>query len=74
MIVTGSAKIEMKGAGKGTVLGPGGFGMLPGKHVHQFTCSTACSAFVSSDGAFDIHYVDAKGAEISPEAALATKK
>jgi len=74
MIVTGSAKIEMKDGGKTAVLGPGGYGMMPSKHVHQFTCTSACSAFVSSDAAFDIHYVDASGAEISPDAALTKKK
>lgn len=74
MIVTGSAKIEMKDGGKTAILGPGGYGMMPSKHVHQFTCTSACSAFVSSDAAFDIHYVDASGAEISPDAALTKKK
>lgn len=48
--------------------------MMPGKHVHQFTCTSACSAFVNSGGAFDIQYVGAKGKEISPDAALAKKK
>lgn len=64
----------MKDGGKTAVLGPGGYGMMPSKHVHQFTCTSACSAFVSSDAAFDIHYVDASGAEISPDAALTKKK
>jgi quercetin dioxygenase-like cupin family protein len=74
MIVTGSAKIEMKDTGKSAVLGPGGFAMMPGKHVHQFTCASMCSAFVTSDAAFDIHYVDTSGAEISPDVALSNKK
>ncbi len=73
MIVSGSAKVEMKG-GASAILGPGGFAMMPGKHVHQFTCTTACSAFVHSDGAFDIQYVDANGKEIPPDVALAKKK
>ncbi len=73
MIVSGSAKVEMKG-GSSAILGPGGYAMMPGKHVHQFTCATACTAFVYSDGAFDIHYVDANGKEISPDVALAKKK
>lgn len=47
------------------------YAMMPSKHVHQFTCTSACSAFVSSDAAFDIHYVEASGAEISSDAALA---
>jgi len=74
MIVTGSAKVEMKDGGKTAVLGPGGYAMMPSKHVHQFGCTSACSAFVSSDAAFDIHYVDASGGEISPDAALTKKK
>jgi hypothetical protein len=74
MIVSGSAKFEMKGESGGTVLGPGGYAMLPPKHVHRFTCTTACTGFVTSDGAFDIHYVDASGKEIPAEAALPKKK
>src|SRR5262245_63075437 len=50
MIVSGSAKVEMKDTGKTAILGPGGFAMMPSKHVHQFTCTSACSAFVSSNG------------------------
>jgi quercetin dioxygenase-like cupin family protein len=75
MMVSGTAKVQMKGddANSG-VLGPGGFAMMPSKHVHRFTCNTACSAFVSADGAVDIHYVDAGGAEITPEVALAKKR
>ena len=73
MMVSGGAKVEMKG-GKTAVLGPGGYALMPSKHVPQFTCTTACSAFVSSDAAFDIHYVDAGGAEITSEEALAKKK
>jgi len=73
MVVSGSAKVEMKD-GKSAVLGPGGYAMMPSKHVHQFTCTSACSFFVSSDAAFDVHYVDAGGQEISPEKALEKKK
>ena len=76
MIVAGSAKIETKSNEKasGLALGPGAYAVLPAKHVHQFTCSSACTAFVTSDWAFDIHYVDANGKEIPPEEALAKKK
>jgi quercetin dioxygenase-like cupin family protein len=73
MIVSGSAKVEMKG-GSTAVLGPGGYARMPSKHVHQFTCTKACTAFVNSDGVFDIHYVDAVGKEIPPDKALATGK
>jgi quercetin dioxygenase-like cupin family protein len=74
MIVSGSAKVEMKDTGQTSSLGPGGYAMMPRKHVHQFTCTSPCTAFVSSDTAFDIHYVDSKGGEIPPEAALSKKK
>src|SRR5437667_11980852 len=74
MMVSGSAKLEMKDSGASTVLGAGGYGMLPSKHVHQFTCMSACSAFVISDGTFDIHYVNASGGEITPDQALTKKK
>lgn len=69
MMVTGTARIEMKD-GKPLTLEPGGFAMLPSRHVHQFRCEQACTFYIYSDSAFDIHYVDAKGNEISPEEAL----
>ena len=72
MLVSGSARLEMKG-GKSEQLGPGSYAMLPGKHIHQFTCTSACTLFVSSDAAFDIHYVDANGKEIPAEKVLVTK-
>jgi hypothetical protein len=74
MIVSGSAKVEMKDGGKTEVIGPGGYATMPSKHVHQFTCTSACTLFVSSDAAFDIHYVDANGQEVPPEKALEKKK
>jgi len=74
MIVSGSAKVEMKDPGSSALLGPGGYAMMAGKHVHQFTCTSACVAFVSSDAAFDIHYLDGDGKEIAPDVALAKKK
>ena len=73
MIVSGSAKVEMMDSGSSKVLGPGGYAMMPSKHVHQFSCPSACLAFVSSDAAFDIHYVDDNGKELSPDVALAKK-
>lgn len=73
MLVSGSAKMEMKD-GKAAILGPGGYAMMPSKHVHQFTCTKPCSGFVHSDAAFDIRYVDAGGNEIPPEKALTKTK
>jgi len=74
MIVSGSAKVQMRDSGQATTLGPGGYARMPSKHVHQFTCASACAAFVSSDATFDIHYVDMNGSEIPPETALSKKK
>ncbi|MDB5927509.1 MAG: signal peptide protein [Betaproteobacteria bacterium] len=74
MVVSGSVKVQMRVNGGSAALGPGGYAMMPGKHVHQFTCPSACTGFVSSDAPFDIHYVDAAGKEIAAEAALAKKR
>lgn len=73
MIISGKARMEMKG-GKSEILAPGTYALMPGKHMHQFTCVSACTGFVHSDAVFDIHYVDSAGKEISPEAAMAKKK
>ncbi len=43
---------------------------MPSKHVHQFTCLKECSFYVYSDAAFDTHYVDPAGAELTPDEAL----
>jgi quercetin dioxygenase-like cupin family protein len=71
-IAGGNATMEMKDM-QPTKLTAGGYSYLPSKHVHQLTCTNACTIFVSSDGAFDVHYVDPDGKEISKEEALAKK-
>jgi quercetin dioxygenase-like cupin family protein len=73
MMVTGTARAETKD-GKPFTLRAGGFALMPSHHVHQFRCTTACTLYVYSDTAFDIHYVDAKGSEISPGDALKVVK
>ncbi len=72
MFVAGSGKVEMK-EGAPVRLHSGDFISLPAKNVHQFTCAAACSFFLSTGGAFDIHYVDAGGKEISVDEAVKTK-
>ncbi len=69
MIVSGSGTAEMKD-GKPMVLRAGGYVQMPASHIHRFKCSSACLLYLYSDGAFDLHYVDAKGNEITPDAAL----
>jgi len=73
MIVSGKAKAELKD-GPASSVGPGDYIFMPGKHVHQFTCTTGCTFFIATEGAFDIHYVDKDGKEIPPEQALAPAK
>lgn len=75
MIVSGKGKIDMKDATPASsAVGPGDYVYLPGKHVHEFTCSTPCTFFDAIEGAFDIHYVDKDGKEIPPDQALAGAK
>src|SRR5260370_23108790 len=69
MIVNGKAKIEMKDAAAAP-LAAGDYVYLPGKHPHQFTCTTACTFFNVTEGAFDIHYLDKDGKEIRADQAL----
>ena len=69
MMVSGRARVETK-HGKPIVLGAGGFAKLPARHIHEFRCLSDCQMYVQADGPFDIHYVNAKGEEIAPEAAL----
>jgi len=72
MIVNGSAKVAMKD-GQPTSVHPGDYLSLPGKNAHQFTCVAACTLFIMPSGAFDIHYVNKDGKEISPDEALKSK-
>lgn len=69
MMVTGNGRVEMKD-GKPVTLAPGGFAQMPSKHVHRFSCAKKCMVYVHSDAAFDMHYVDADGKDISPDEAL----
>jgi hypothetical protein len=69
MIVSGIARLDMKDA-KSLTLSSGGFAMMQGHHVHQFTCQQSCSIYIYSDVAFDLHYVNSQGNEISPDEAL----
>jgi len=75
MIVSGSLETQMKGD-KAFVGHRGDFLFLPAHHVHRATCkgSVSCLVFLTSDAAFDVHWVDAKGKEISLEDALKAVK
>ncbi len=75
MVVSGSLEIQMKGD-KSLVTHHGDFAYLPSRHVHRATClsSVPCIVFLSSGAAFDIHWVDEAGQEISLETALKATK
>ena len=73
MIVIGTVRMEMKD-GKAVTLHAGGFSLVSPHHPHQAHCATACTMFVYGDAAFDIHYVDKEGNEISPDDALKAVK
>jgi quercetin dioxygenase-like cupin family protein len=75
MLVSGSLELQMKDD-KAFVAHHGDFVYLPGRHVHRATCVGAapCLVFLSSEAAFDIHWVDAAGQEIPLEAALKNAK
>ena len=70
MLVSGTAKLEMKGEQPHT-LKAGGYYFMPGHHLHQLLCASGCTFHRISEGPIDIHYVDAAGNEIPAEKALA---
>lgn len=71
MVAEGNAEVTMAGGGKPVVLRSGGFAQMPSRHIHQMRClQQPCTLYLHSDAAFDIHYVDARGNEISPQRAL----
>ena len=73
MIVSGKATIEMKDGNNLNVTG-GSYAMMPLQHIHRFNCHKDCVFFVRPDGVFDMHFVNEKGEEITPEQALAAQK
>jgi len=73
MMVRGAARMEHQG-GQPETLSKGSYALLPSKHQHNFACSGPCEFYIVTDGAFDIHYVDASGNEIQPEQALSSTK
>ncbi len=73
MIVSGQGRMEMKG-GKPKTIQTGSYVQLPPHHIHQFRCMNKCRFYFYSDGAWDIHYVDAQETEISPKVALKAVK
>lgn len=75
MAVSGSLELQMKDD-KPMVAHHGDYLYLPSHHAHRATCRGAapCLVFLTSDAAFDIHWVDDSGKEISLEDAVANVK
>ena len=69
LVISGRGTLAMKD-GPPLQFAPGAYASLPSHHMHQASCSRACLLFNAADAAFDIHYVDASGEEISPDKAL----
>lgn len=69
VVISGQGRLEMKD-GPPLDFVPGAYASLPSRHAHQAICSRECLLFNGADAAFDVHYVDANGEEISLEDAL----
>ena len=69
LVISGQGSVAMKD-GPPLRFTPGAYASLPNHHVHRASCSRSCLLFNTADAAFDIHYVDASGAEISSTKAL----
>ena len=75
MVASGALETQMKGD-KAIVAKSGDFLYLPSHHVHRASCTgtAPCLVFLTSDAAFDIHWVDAEGKEIPFEQAVKPAK
>ena len=75
MVASGTLETQMKGD-KAITARSGDFIYLPSHHIHRATCngSSPCLVFLSSDAAFDVHWVDAEGKEIPFEQAVKPTK
>ena len=75
MIVSGSLEAQMKD-GKPFVSHRGDYLFMPPRHPHRATCqgTAPCLVFLTSDAAFDIHWINAEGQEISLDEAMKAAK
>lgn len=69
VVISGRGLLTMKDV-PSLQFAPGAYTSLPSHHMHTASCSRACLLLSSADGAYDIHYVDANGEEISADQAL----
>jgi hypothetical protein len=69
LVISGRGILAMKD-GPPLHFVPGAYVSLPNHHIHEASCSRACLLFNTADAAFDIHYVNASGEEISIDKAM----
>lgn len=69
LLVSGKGTAQMKD-GKPAAMSSGDYAYLPSKMVHEFKAVTPVLMLDTPDAAFDIHYVDKSGNEISSDEAL----
>src|ERR1041384_5704989 len=69
VVISGRGALSMKD-GPPLQFAPGAYASLPSHHQHHANCTRTCLLFNGADAAFDIHYVDAKGEEISADKVL----
>jgi mannose-6-phosphate isomerase-like protein (cupin superfamily) len=69
VVISGRGTVAMKDGPPLRFL-PGAYASLPSHHQHKASCSRTCLLFNDADAAFDIHYVNASGEEISADDAL----
>ena len=67
--ISGRGTMTMKD-GPSLQVVPGAYASLPSHHMHQTSCSRECLFFSIGDAAYDIHYADANGEEISLDQAM----
>ena len=75
MVASGNLETQMKGD-KAMVAHSGDYLYLPSHHVHRATCTgtAPCMVFMTSDAAFDVHWVDEQGNEIPFEQVKSARK
>ena len=73
VVISGYGTVAMKD-GPPLRFVPGAYASLPSHHMHRARCSSTCLLFNGADAAFDIHYVDRSGEEISADEALKSAK
>lgn len=75
IVLQGAPLAQMRGE-RPVMLKVGSYSQLPSGHIHRFRCTSKadCLIFLVADAAFDIHFADEAGKEISTEAALAAAK